>query len=712
MYLNIRRASSRKAQQLLQLRKHLPLKVLVPLAGAMYVWKRRRHIVSSLYDMLVVDVSGEDNTFLSGNFGPVDEESTDADLPVDGTLPLELKGIFMRNGPNPYFKPQGSYHWFDGDGMVHGVRMKNGQASYANRFIRTERLQQEMAAKRPLFLKVGDMCGKRGLLLLLLDSLKSAMGIIRADQGNGTANTALVFHAKKLLALTETDLPYHMKVLCDGVLETVGRLTPKDGNAAYPGPFTAHPKLDPKTGEMFFFGYNFVKKPYFRAGMMSATGDLTKQWAIDVPFPVMAHDCAMTENYVVLLHLPLCFDPEHMMHGNNLPVVFRADKRARIGLLRRDAPGCNCDVEHPNAKPAPVQWIELPAFFAFHTANAWEDEDGRVHLVLCTYPKFAFEFEKKDGSGFCDEEKQRLVKYVLDPATGGYSSHQMSGVHCDFPMVNPAHACYTTRFTWGATWDFVGIAKYDLSTPAGTDACVAEISFPPGCQGGEAFFTPRYDNPQKCDGEDDGFLLVYVYDPTLDTSTMNVYDAKTMDPEPLARVRLPRRVPHGFHTLFVTEKQLKTQPGWRRVRMDVGDGPERSRPSIGLVGALMSRISGTSNGLLRTRASVGNALRTRTSVLSSGPERSRASSFFHGPSGPERSRGSMMFNGPERSRGSVLFNGPERSQPSVMSHGFDRSAASAAVLGPRPSLHFAEHMPTLRYLSSIAYPESKKAEKH
>ncbi|KAL6763315.1 carotenoid cleavage dioxygenase [Haematococcus lacustris] len=537
---------------------------VVPLAtGATlaYAWQFRRHIIAAVFDAILPKSAADANNLATGNFAGHygDCEIAEAELPVEGILPPELQGLFMRNGPNPYFKPLGKLHWFDGDGMVHSVRVKGGHASYANSYIKTTRLQQEKEAQKPMFLKMGDLHGTRGLLLVLLDKAKAVVGSILTGEGTGTANTSLVYHARRLLALHEGDLPYMLRVLCNGVVETVGRLTLKDGNAAYPGPFTAHPKLDPKTGEMFFFGYSFDAKPYFRAGMVAASGEVSRQWVIDVPYPVMAHDCGMTEKYAVLLHLPLCFDPKQLAMGDNLPVVFKPNKRARIGLLCRDMPGCGCDVENPNAKPAPVQWFELPAFFAFHTANAWEDEDGRVHLVLCTYPKFDFDFEKKHKCEVPDDLKPRLVHYVMDPASGTHASHQVSGVHCDFPMVNPAHACYTTRYAWGATWGLSGIAKFDLATPAGQDACVALIKYPEGCEGGEAYFQPRHDEPAMCQGEDDGFLLVYVYDPTLDTSTMNVYDAKTMDPEPLARVRLPRRVPHGFHTLFMTEKQLQAQ---------------------------------------------------------------------------------------------------------------------------------------------------------
>uniref|UniRef100_A0A7S0WUG4 carotenoid 9,10-dioxygenase n=1 Tax=Chlamydomonas leiostraca TaxID=1034604 RepID=A0A7S0WUG4_9CHLO len=571
-------------------------KIVVPLATiattGVVLLHASKWLVRVLFDAVARGNSGAANPgadYLAGNFGPVRDEIATGELEVEGTLPADLSGAYVRTGPNPALDPVGGYHWFDGDGMLHGVRLRGGRAvGYANHQVRTARLAVERKAGRPLYMKMGDIVGKRGLLILLLDTLKRKLGICPRKGGSGTANTALVFHARRLLALHEGDLPYAVRVACDGVIDTLGRLqvggpgSASPESPAFPSPFTAHPKVDARTGEMFFFGYSFDTRPYVRAGLMDKSGALLRQWAVHTPWPAMMHDCAITENYAVLLHMPLCFDGEAMVKRNSLPLAFMKDRSARIGLLRRDAPGLPAGVSvlDPKAPAAPVTWFELPAQYVFHVANAWEDGDGRVHVFACTFPEFSFNFDAVDvKSGGAQQprapppesERQRLTEYVLDPATGKATSTQLSATYADFPVMHPGLVGYRSRWAWGATFDYKaitveaqGIAKYDLlghaegSGEGAKDACVGHIRFPEGCYGGEAYYVPRHADPTQ-GAEDDGWLLVYVYDSRTDSSTLNVYDAATMAQQPLARVRLPRRVPYGFHSLWVREEQLAQQ---------------------------------------------------------------------------------------------------------------------------------------------------------
>jgi carotenoid cleavage dioxygenase-like enzyme len=219
--------------------------------------------------------------FLKGNFGPVRDEIFDANLKVlEGELPPSLDGVFLRNGGNPFFEPVGGYHWFDGDGMVHAVRIKKRKASYCNRWVRTAKLAQEKKAGYAAVTKIGDLTGFLGLFHLMLNRLKVWCGVLstkvwyachpckvahgmsvglgsgmrsntvslRVQDGLGTANTALTFHAGKLLATLESDQPYALSIVCEGLISTVGRMPIVQHE------FTAHPKVDPETGEMFFFG--------------------------------------------------------------------------------------------------------------------------------------------------------------------------------------------------------------------------------------------------------------------------------------------------------------------------------------------------------------------------------------------------------------------------------------------------------------------------
>jgi carotenoid cleavage dioxygenase len=229
------------------------------------------------------------NPFLQGNFGPVHEEVTAEDLPVVGKIPSELDGMFVRNGPNPQFPPLGNYHWFDGDGMLHGVRIRDGKASYRNRYVRTDGWKEEKEASKAVYYGFLDPP----------DLKRLATG---KPPFKNTANTALVWHNGKLLALWEGGPPHEIKVPS---LDTIG---PYQFGGKLKHAFTAHPKVDLTTREMLCFGYNPVAKPYVLYTVVNAQGQIVRTTPIDIPKPVMMHDCAVTQRHTLFLDLPEIFD--------------------------------------------------------------------------------------------------------------------------------------------------------------------------------------------------------------------------------------------------------------------------------------------------------------------------------------------------------------------------------------------------------------------
>jgi carotenoid cleavage dioxygenase len=518
---------------------------------------RSRRIVNGLQVLIAKGRKQKRRSALAGNYGPVKSEVYLKECEVvAGKLPAELDGMYLRNGSNPYYEPYASYHWFEGDGMVHATRIKDGKASYCNHFVQTHKLKEEKKAGFPIYAKFGDQEGVRGVFVALLELLKQKTGILRGvpvpEAGNGTANTSLVYHANRLLALHEGDLPYQIKMLCEGVVTTVGRLSVGDG--AWSIPFTAHPKLDTTTGNLHIIGYNIDKQPYLQYGVLSSNGSLLKSFPINVAFPSMFHDFAITQNYAVFMHMPLVFDPKIMVQHNTLPVIFKPELPSRIGLLPLTARSGD-----------EIVWYELPSFYVFHIANAWE-EDGKVKMYACQADRVdlaAMKFHEDMGS--------RMTEYIIDPAKGTATHRRISQVVGDFPIVHPARQGKHTRYAYSAVTDtqdetaqIKGIAKFDLDSPRGAkEAAVATIEYD-GMRGGEAYFVPRYygnskEDADKCNGEDDGFLMVYVYEAATDNSYLHVYDAKTMDPTPLAQVKLPQRVPYGFHTTWVTAQQIREQ---------------------------------------------------------------------------------------------------------------------------------------------------------
>lgn len=340
----------------------------------------KRQILDWLdFKLLYNKPTKEGHGFLRSNFAPCRDEKTSENLPVKGKLPQGLDGVFLRNGPNPYYDPLGRYHWFDGDGMVHAIRLKDNKASYANRWIQTSRLRQELAYLRPVFVKIGELVGAKGMLHLLSQNFKKVFGILDISQGTGQANTNLVYHGKKLMALHESDLPYVLKVLCNGVIETIGRASvgdPDPGNPDGFKQFTAHPKIDRETGDMHFFSYDIRQAPYLTYGVMDENGKLNKSIPIELPYgPSMIHDMALTSNYAIFLYMPLFFRPKEMVKGEGFPFVFDPTKPSMFALLPRSATSAES-----------IQWFCLPAGMIFHTANAWDDEEDKdlVHMYACS----------------------------------------------------------------------------------------------------------------------------------------------------------------------------------------------------------------------------------------------------------------------------------------------------------------------------------------
>eukprot|EP00245_Coleochaete_scutata_P001636 TRINITY_DN12023_c0_g1_i1.p1 TRINITY_DN12023_c0_g1~~TRINITY_DN12023_c0_g1_i1.p1 ORF type:complete len:531 (+),score=80.62 TRINITY_DN12023_c0_g1_i1:84-1676(+) len=494
------------------------------------------------------------NMFLENNYAPVDESGPWPDLPVIGELPVAINGEFVRNGPNPRFPPIRNYHLFDGDGMLHGVRIKDGKATLVSRLVKTSRLQQETAYKRSVFIKLGDLAGFYALVALLLDYLRHLFGIISDENGAGTGNTALVYHDGRLLALHEGDHPYAIRVLQDGEMETLGRFS-------YGGQlnhnFTAHPKVDANTGEMFFFGYDAARKgktPYIDYRRVTANGEISAPVKISLRKPIMMHDFAVTERYAVFMDLPVVFTPQDAV---TLGSPFKFDKTmpSRFGILPRDA-----------QNETNIRWFELPPCGIFHTANAWEDGD-EVVLHACR-------FSEIDLTMFVEKKKDRdmpvMVEYRFNMVTGKAAEKQLIDFFTDFPRINDnligrkqryAYAAHFTRDMEGIQGivkvDLWGQPKLGLGQPEpGTGVVAGYFAHGRGRTGSEAVFVPKEGGGLA---EDDGYLLSFVYDESTNKSEMVVTDAKTMSATPVAVVKLPVRVPYGFHGLFVSEDQLRQQ---------------------------------------------------------------------------------------------------------------------------------------------------------
>jgi carotenoid cleavage dioxygenase-like enzyme len=434
-------------------------------------------------------------SYLAGPYAPVREETEAVDLPVKGELPAELSGRYFRDGPNPV-TGEDPGHWFVGSGMVHGVRISHGAARwYRNRWVRTSRL-----AGAPFFRADGTM-----------------------DLSAVSANTNVIRHAGRMLALVENGLPYELGPDLDtiGAYDFAGRLTTA---------MTAHPKQDPVTGELHSFGYSAMP-PYLTYHRVSADGELLDSQPVAVPGPTMMHDFAITERYVIWLDLPVTFDLE-LVGRSDLPYAWNDGYGARLGVMAKEG--------------GPVRWFDIDDCYVFHVANAYEDKGGNIVLDGARYDRQAWlgvnAFITGSSARSTVTEFALLHRWTINLAAGTVTEQGIGDSGMEFPTHNDGRTGRAYQYVYSVSAPLDGtpsaIVKYDVraGTVARHDLGTQRIP-------GEAVFVPA----AGASREDDGWLIGIATHATRDTAELFVLDASDMAAPPVASVELPHRVPPGFH---------------------------------------------------------------------------------------------------------------------------------------------------------------------
>jgi carotenoid cleavage dioxygenase-like enzyme len=389
------------------------------------------------------------------------------------------------------------------------VRISNGKATYRNRYVQTKGWKIEHEAGKALWSGILEPSQK--------------------DNPDGfyknTANTALTWHAGQLLALWEGGAPHVIKI---PDLDTIGEYT---YNGKLKSAFTAHPKVDPVTGEMMFFGYSFAP-PYLQYSVVSASGELLRTVPIDLPMGVMMHDFAITENYTIFMDLPLTFSPQRAQKGEPA-IMFERQRPSRFGIVPRHGDNSN------------VRWFESPPCFVFHTLNAYEEGD-EVVLIACRMNSTTIFGLPQDTHADPQGNIPRLYQWRFNLVTGAVREEMLDDVPTEFPRVNENFLGRQTRYGYALKMG-EGLIKYDFSNGKSQTH-----EFGKGRSGGEAVFAPRPDATT----EDEGWLITFVHDTREDTSELVVVNAQDVNAEPVARVLIPQRVPYGFHGAWVSEEQL------------------------------------------------------------------------------------------------------------------------------------------------------------
>ncbi len=445
--------------------------------------------------------------FLSGNYAPWPMEGEVQHLTVRGQLPGELNGTLYRNGPNPQFPPRGRYHWFDGDGMIHAVTLTGGKARYRNRWVRTQRFNLERLHGEALFGGLNNLAG----------SDPRANGIFP-----NAANTNVLHHGGRTLALWEAGPPYEID---SRTLDTIGVY---DFDGALSSAMTAHPKLDPKSDELHFFGYSPFP-PHLQYYVASKTGMITNHAMIETSVPTMMHDFFVTEEHVVFMAFPATIRPENL--STNEPIRWEPELGTRVGVMSKASGGRD------------LTWLETDPCFAFHGMNSFT-EGSSIIADVCEFSRLPL-FGHDDSAS--DLNAPSLRRWILDLSSGSIRRERKIDTTIEFPRVDERYSGRRYRYGFAASQEatstdantsFNSVVRYDHQREALT---VFECG--PDVHSSEPVFVPR---TVECE-EGDGFVLVHAYRKNENRSDLLVFNAAHIGDGPIAIVQLPHRIPYGFH---------------------------------------------------------------------------------------------------------------------------------------------------------------------
>ena len=435
--------------------------------------------------------------FGAGIHEPMSIETQIDDLAITGAIPPEFDGRYLKMGANPVRPGSAGHHWFLGDGMIHGIALRDGKARwYRNRWI-----------------------GSKDAAAVL--GREPAPGPRRGR--SDTVNTNVVAFGHRVFALVEAgSFPVELSLSLNDQ-----RYNPFDGSLH--GSFTGHPHRDPSTGEHHAIAYEGGVLNQVNHVVVSDAAQVIRSVPIPVNDGPCIHDCALTRRFVVVLDLPVTFSMRTVLAGHRFPFCWNPKHRARVGLLPRGGEGDE------------VIWCDVEPCFVFHTANAYDGEAGTVVLDVIAYDTMF----SRAGSGL--DALGRLERWTIDPMTRRVERRTIDQSPQEFPRIDERRIGRKHRYVYsvsvppdanpqleGATC----IYKHDLETDTRRVCDFGEGHVP-----GEFVFVPS--SPTAA--EDEGWLIGLVIDVKAQTTLLNILDAATFASKAVATVLIPHRIPPGFH---------------------------------------------------------------------------------------------------------------------------------------------------------------------
>ena len=456
---------------------------------------------------------------------PLRSETDARDLEiVQGAVPLGLEGTLYRCGPDRQYPPMtGDDIFIDGEGMVHAFKFEGGHVDYQCRWVHTQRFELQAKARRSLFGRYRNRYTNDPSV---------------AGASMGTANTNLVWHAGKLLALKEDDLPYELDPT---TLETLGKYD--YGGAVKAVSMSAHPKVDWITNELLTFSYqakgDATTDVVFY--VIGADGRIKNEIWFDMPWPAMVHDFAVTPTHAIFPFFPMMTDLEVIKQGGPF-YQYHPDKPTMVAVVPRDGTAED------------IRWFTGPTTTAGHMLNAVV-EGSKVELDLCLYQGNCFPFFLTDKGEATPPVPPILTRLTmdLDSNSGEFSQKVLLQSPCEMPRTDDRYQGRPYRYGFMICMrggdGTSGVGRLDLETGELT-------TWAPGPNSGvqEPQFVPRRPDAQ----EGDGWLLVFVNRIDQNRSDLVILDAQKLEAGPVAIARLPTRVRSTFHGAWAPVETLKT----------------------------------------------------------------------------------------------------------------------------------------------------------